>query len=111
MKKIFALVHTLLLLSGSGYCQSAETLKVRQYRVAHVNDIMGEFVSFLSIPNVAIDTLNLRKNAVFIMDMMKKRNIRDSTTFISRDSRGSTFCIWRSESTRSETNIDILRSL
>ncbi|MFI5131637.1 MAG: M20/M25/M40 family metallo-hydrolase [Chitinophagales bacterium] len=77
MKKIFALVHTLMLLQSSGYCQSAETLKVREYRVAHVKDIMGEFVSFLSIPNVAIDTLNLRKNAVFIMDMMEKRNIGD----------------------------------
>jgi acetylornithine deacetylase/succinyl-diaminopimelate desuccinylase-like protein len=35
----------------------------------------NEFISFLSIPNVAIDTANLQKNTVFIMDMMKKRGI------------------------------------
>ena len=76
MKKIIAGVCSVVFLSSSSYPQSPEVLKIREYRAAHEKDIFNEFVSFLSIPNVAIDTANLQKNAVFIMDMMKKRGIQ-----------------------------------
>jgi len=55
--------------------QSGETLKVRNYVTTQQGAIVQEFMSFLAIPNVASDTANIRRNARFIMDMMKKRNI------------------------------------
>jgi acetylornithine deacetylase/succinyl-diaminopimelate desuccinylase-like protein len=76
MKKIFGLFYSLLFLSNLAGSQSAEILKIRKYRTEHEAGLFSEFISFLSIPNVAIDTVNLQKNAVFIMDMMKKRGIQ-----------------------------------
>lgn len=57
--------------------QSPEVLKIRNYRGGHEKDILTEFVSLLSIPNIAADTVNIQKNAGFIMTMMKKRGIRE----------------------------------
>ena len=65
----------LTIVSHLVFSQSAETLKVREYIRKNQSAIVGEFVSFLPIPNVARDTINIRKNAAFIMEMMKKRNI------------------------------------
>lgn len=56
-------------------CQSAAALSVRSYVEAHQSSILGEFMEFLSLPNVAADTANIRKNVAWIMAMMKKRNI------------------------------------
>lgn len=47
----------------------------RQYRQAHEHQILNEFVRLLSIPNVATDTINIRKNATFILDMMRRRGL------------------------------------
>ena len=70
---------TLLLLAFSiqTFSQSPETLKIRDYRNKNEHSIINEFVSFLSIPNVASDTSNIKKNAAFIMDMMRKRGINN----------------------------------
>ena len=76
MKKKFILAGILVFLSGIVYSQSPDILKIRKYRIEHEKPIMDEFVSFLSIPNVAVDTINLRKSAEFLMDMMKKRGIQ-----------------------------------
>lgn len=57
--------------------QSAETLTIRQYETQHAGDVIKEFVKFLSIPNVASDTANIRKNAAFIVEMMQKRGIQN----------------------------------
>jgi acetylornithine deacetylase/succinyl-diaminopimelate desuccinylase-like protein len=77
MKKISILLYSVILLSALAYAQSPEMLGIRKYRTEHEQELFNEFVSFLSIPNVAADTLNLQKNAVFIMDMMKKRGIQN----------------------------------
>ncbi len=70
------LLLTIFLFSTlSSYPQSSETLKIRNYRQQNEYAIISEFVSFLSIPNIAIDTLNLKKSANFMMDMMNKRGI------------------------------------
>jgi acetylornithine deacetylase/succinyl-diaminopimelate desuccinylase-like protein len=49
--------------------------RVRQYRRSHEHEILREFVSLLSIPNVASDRENIRKNAAFILEMMKQRGL------------------------------------
>ena len=65
----------LLAFSVNASGQSTETLKVRDFRTKNEQAIVNEFVSFLSIPNVASDTSNIKKNAAFIMDMMRRRGI------------------------------------
>lgn len=70
-------LHSLLalLIGISAFSQSTETIKVRKYIDENKTTIMREFIDFLSIPNVASDSINIRKNAAFIMEMMRKRKI------------------------------------
>lgn len=48
---------------------------VRAYRSAHEAEIIGELVDSLSIPNVASDAVNIRRNAAKLIDMMGRRGI------------------------------------
>src|SRR5215212_3641219 len=49
--------------------------KVREFRQSNEHRILKEFTTLLSIPNVAADTENIRKNASRIMEMMKQRGL------------------------------------
>jgi acetylornithine deacetylase/succinyl-diaminopimelate desuccinylase-like protein len=49
--------------------------KVREYRRANEHQILKEFTTLLSIPNVAADTENIRKNAAHIVELMKQRGL------------------------------------
>lgn len=51
------------------------TASVRAYRQAHEAEIMSEFVELLSIPNVASDAVNIRRNAEKLLEMMRRRGI------------------------------------
>lgn len=73
--KRFLLLNGIVYFIISSYGQSAETIKIRDYRSSHEKEIMQEFISFLSVPNIAADPVSLQKNAEQIMDMMKKRGI------------------------------------
>lgn len=66
-----------MLIANILFAQSRETLTIRNYRALHEHDIISEFTSFLSIPNIASDTVNIQKNAAFIMQMMQKRGIKN----------------------------------
>ena len=48
---------------------------VRDYRRAHEREILSEFTQLLSIPNVASDATNIRRNAQLILEMMKRRGL------------------------------------
>ena len=50
-------------------------LRVREYRKAHETEIVTELVDLLSIPNVASDIENIRRNAEKLIDMMTRRGI------------------------------------
>ncbi|MFT4033016.1 MAG: M20/M25/M40 family metallo-hydrolase [Siphonobacter sp.] len=50
--------------------------KVRQYRQAHEQELLKEYEQFLSIPNVVTDTVNIRKNADFLVEIMQQRGIK-----------------------------------
>jgi acetylornithine deacetylase/succinyl-diaminopimelate desuccinylase-like protein len=68
----------ILLLATTSFAQNAENPaidKVRNYRKANEHALLKEYLELLSIPNIATDSANIRKNAAFIMDMMKKRGI------------------------------------
>ncbi|HET6994211.1 MAG TPA: M20/M25/M40 family metallo-hydrolase, partial [Chitinophagaceae bacterium] len=75
MKRLF-LSSCFFWLVASLHSQSPDILQIRKYRASHQQEIMNEFFPFLSIPNIASDTLNIRRNADFIMEMMQKRDIR-----------------------------------
>jgi acetylornithine deacetylase/succinyl-diaminopimelate desuccinylase-like protein len=49
---------------------------VRQYRIANQHTLLNEFIQLLTIPNVASDTLNIRKNAGYLVAHMEKRNLK-----------------------------------
>jgi acetylornithine deacetylase/succinyl-diaminopimelate desuccinylase-like protein len=64
----------LLLLPISILAQTTQE-KVRDYRRGNEHQIIKEFTTLLSIPNVAADTENIRKNAALIVEMMKERGL------------------------------------
>jgi len=67
----------LLLLTAvqSAYSQNPEITRVRNWRQQNEQAIITEFVSFLSIPDIAADSINIQKNAAFIEEMMRERKI------------------------------------
>ena len=72
------MLRTLLLLLVASSLVSAQSdtqKKVRAYRQENEHKIVKEFLSLLSIPNVASDTSNIRKNAQLILEMMKQRGL------------------------------------
>jgi len=79
MRKSAKFVIFLLLSAGlfAGSLDADEGLfqVIRTYRKAHEHQIIREFTELLSIPNVSSDQENIRKNAMFIRDMMIKRGI------------------------------------
>jgi acetylornithine deacetylase/succinyl-diaminopimelate desuccinylase-like protein len=83
-----AIIFLLTVFSIHSFGQSAEILKIREYRSKNEQPVINEFVSFLSIPNIAADTSNIKKNAAFIMDMMRKRGI-DKVQLLSADTKGA----------------------
>src|SRR5690349_15210496 len=68
------LLFLILFVSSVSFAQTTQD-KVREYRRANEHKILREFVSLLSIPNVAADTPNIRKNAELIVEMMKQRGL------------------------------------
>ncbi len=49
--------------------------KVRAWRIAEEGRLIDEFREFVAIPNMTIDRANIRRNADFIVAMMKRRGI------------------------------------
>ncbi|MFY9572215.1 MAG: peptidase M20, partial [Blastocatellia bacterium] len=66
-------VLVLHLTQSSGY--PATPFTTREYRRAHEREIIEELADLLSIPNVASDTVNIRRNAERLLEMMSRRGI------------------------------------
>jgi acetylornithine deacetylase/succinyl-diaminopimelate desuccinylase-like protein len=49
--------------------------KVRKYRAAHENEIVEEFTTLLSIPNLASDMPNIERNAQAITKASESRGV------------------------------------
>jgi hypothetical protein len=49
--------------------------KVRKYRLAHENEIVEEFTTLLSIPNLASDMPNIERNAQAITKALESRGV------------------------------------
>ena len=75
MKKLF-LVLLISTIASFAFSQSLETLQIRRIREQQESEWLKEYIHFLSIPNIAANPAGLEKNAEYIMQMMKKRNIQ-----------------------------------
>jgi acetylornithine deacetylase/succinyl-diaminopimelate desuccinylase-like protein len=64
---------SLLFLAGLAGAQNRAV--VEAYTAAHQQPIMAEFTELLSIPNVATDRPNIRRNAEFIRAMLQRRGM------------------------------------
>lgn len=71
--------RTLVVLLAMAAVSRAQTnpasIAAHQWRAAHEREIITEFVEFLSIPNIARDTENIRRNAESISAMFAKRGV------------------------------------
>ncbi len=69
-------IITFLALTGLSPAQTnPAAVAARRWRQAHEPAIVGEFVELLSIPNIASDRVNIRRNAHAIIKLMEKRGI------------------------------------
>lgn len=50
----------------------------RVYREQHEGEILTEFAELLSLPNVASDSVNIRRNADFLVRMLQKRGFANT---------------------------------
>ncbi|HEV2223787.1 MAG TPA: M20/M25/M40 family metallo-hydrolase [Candidatus Acidoferrales bacterium] len=78
MKRIAILILAMTFFSTAAVSQDSSPTSrvvssVRAYRVAHEPQIINEFVSLLSIPNVASDTPNIQRNATALVAMLNRR--------------------------------------
>jgi acetylornithine deacetylase/succinyl-diaminopimelate desuccinylase-like protein len=70
-----ALVVIVALLVTVSSAREQTVSRVREYRQAHEAEIIREFVDLLSIPNVASDAPNIRRNAAKLIELMTRRGI------------------------------------
>ncbi|UFH52344.1 M20/M25/M40 family metallo-hydrolase [Spirosoma sp. KNUC1025] len=73
----------------SAFAADAQSIqqRIQQYRKANETVLIDEYRQFLSIPNVASDSANIRKNTAFIQQMMQKRGIQ--TTLLDGSTPGT----------------------
>jgi len=74
------MIYLLLLLSFS-IASAQQTLnptraKVRAYRQANEHKIVGELLDLLLIPNLASDSINIRKNSSKLVAMLEQRGVK-----------------------------------
>ena len=75
MLKAFFL-SVVFFISISLLAQSTELEKIRAYRQQHQNGWMDNFISLLSIPNIASVSSDMQLNAARIMQLMQERDIQ-----------------------------------
>ncbi|HRH44481.1 MAG TPA: M20/M25/M40 family metallo-hydrolase [Pyrinomonadaceae bacterium] len=66
----------ILLFAYNLVAQNSVTNAVREYRQSNELQLLQDFVQLLSIPNVASDTPNIRRNADYLVKLMKQRGLK-----------------------------------
>ena len=66
---------TIMMATLQSFGQSSVLQKVRKWRTDQEPALTKEFMTFLTIPNVASDSPNIRRNAAFIQQLMQDRKI------------------------------------
>lgn len=71
------LVALFLLISTTLSAQIPDILTIRKYRHLHEHEIMKDYFQFLSIPNIAADTIHLKQNADVIASMLSSSGVKN----------------------------------
>jgi acetylornithine deacetylase/succinyl-diaminopimelate desuccinylase-like protein len=73
------MIRRVLLIASVAFTAAAQTnpaaLAARQWRQQHERAIVYEFITLLSIPNIAADHPNIQRNAELIQKMMESRGV------------------------------------
>ncbi len=75
--KPFALIIGVILFFNKADAQSLELKKITKYVEQNSSSLLKEYAAFVSIPNLANDTINIKKNVSFIMNLMNKNGIKN----------------------------------
>ncbi len=76
MFKIVLITCTFFVLAGYAVPQGSIRVPVGEYVRANEHRLLTEYFQFLSYPNVASDTTNIRKNADYLVEQMQKRGLK-----------------------------------
>lgn len=57
---------------------AAARTAAREYRQGHESEILGEFVELLAMPNLASDSIGIRRNADYLIGMLGKRSFTNT---------------------------------
>jgi acetylornithine deacetylase/succinyl-diaminopimelate desuccinylase-like protein len=71
-----AIIGWLALAAIAGAQQNPAAQAGRTWRQAHESAILGEFSSFLALPNLARDEQGIRKNAAAVAALLEKRGVK-----------------------------------
>src|SRR5215204_3081850 len=72
---LFVFVLQLFLTGSLYFAQEPGTNSVRDHRTADEHRLLTDYFHLLSIPNVASDTANIRRNADFLVERMRKAGL------------------------------------
>ena len=72
MKRFYLFIWLILLASLPGLAIDS----VREYRKANERRLLQEFIQLLSLPNVASDRVNIRKNADYLLKVMEQSGLK-----------------------------------
>lgn len=75
-EKSLLLLFLGLLNGATVHAQTPDILNIRKYSGQHASSLTREFLSFLSIPNIASNPDDRDRNIEFIKEMMEKRGIQ-----------------------------------
>jgi acetylornithine deacetylase/succinyl-diaminopimelate desuccinylase-like protein len=92
IRKVFAGLAILVATASAAPGQQS----VRDYRRTHEREILAEFTHLLSIPNVASDRANIRRNAQFILEMLRRRGLNPRLLETkSKDTPPAVYAEWK----------------
>jgi acetylornithine deacetylase/succinyl-diaminopimelate desuccinylase-like protein len=75
------MIYFLIILFSASLVSAQQLLnptraQIRAYRQANEHKIVGELIELLSIPNLASDSINIRKNASKLVTMLEQRGVK-----------------------------------
>src|ERR1700727_1785279 len=87
MSRVFGFFLLISLVSAQ---TNPASITARHWRESHERAIIDEYFQLLSIPNIATDQVNIRRNADLIVAMLKKRGV-DAKLVEARDANPVVF--------------------
>lgn len=76
MKRICFVGSLILFVCFQIFPQNSVTNAVREYRRTNERQLLRDFIELLSLPNVASDTENIYRNADYLVELMRERNLQ-----------------------------------